>query len=312
VIRVPWSSASFLAYLGGFTILVAAETLLNVQADDHGAAGFTLWATLVFAALAAVALAARNRGHYVIAGLLALTSVLAFAVVVGSLLNWFGWLDVRDVGFEGFHFWKLVLVLLTVVAAAVALRVFRFPLLVFVVAATAWYFATDLISNGGNWSAIVTIAAGVVLLLSALAADAEATDVKGFWLHVVSGLTIGGGLLWFFHTGDVDWILVGLAGLAYIALGDLLARTSWVVLGAWGMLQATGHFADKWSGSGEGIFRVFYLFPFAFSFDGDYSDRPERRWIGPLIFVALAVVFFAIALALARRRRDTIAGAELI
>ena len=42
-VRVPWSSASFLVYLGGLTILVATLTLLSIQADEHGAAGLVLW-----------------------------------------------------------------------------------------------------------------------------------------------------------------------------------------------------------------------------------------------------------------------------
>ena len=52
--------------------------------------------------------------------------------------------------FRGFRFWLLVLELATVVAAAVALRRFRFPLLVFVVAAAIWFFVVDLISGGGG------------------------------------------------------------------------------------------------------------------------------------------------------------------
>jgi hypothetical protein len=313
VIRVPWSSASFLAYLGGFTVLSAAGALLTVQSNDHGAGSFVLWAALIFAVFVALASAARKTGHYVIAGLLALSCVVAFTVFVGSILDWFGWLHHLTDGFDGFHFWLLVLELLALVAAVVALRIFRFPLLVFVVAVSGWYFTTDLISNGGNWSAIVTIAAGLVLLMAAVSADAGESDLNGFWLHVVSGLTLGGGLLWFFHDGDVDWILVGAASVGYIALGDRLARSSWVVLGAWGMLQTASHFADKWSQAGEGLFfPLFYLFPFGLSFDGEYSQTHEHQWIGPLIFAAVAGVFFAIALLLARRRRDTIPGAELL
>ncbi|MEO8291421.1 MAG: hypothetical protein ABI649_10560, partial [Gaiellaceae bacterium] len=136
--------------------------------------------------------------------------------------------------------------------------------------------------------------------------------VNGFWLHVVAGLTIGGGFLWFFHEGDLDWILVGAAGLAYVALGDRLARSSWIVLGAWGMLQAASHFATKWSAIGEGFFPIPYLFPFVFSFEGGYSESHRHEWLGPLIFAALGVVFLGLALLLARRRRDTIPAAELL
>src|SRR4030095_9799170 len=45
----------------------------------------------------------------------------------------------------------------------------------------------------------------------------------GFWLHAVAGLTIGGGLLWFFHDGTFEWILVAVVVVAYMAIGDGLA-----------------------------------------------------------------------------------------
>jgi len=308
-VRVPWSSASFLAYVGGLTILFATISLLVVQSDDHAAAGFVFWAGLVFVAVAACALAARRTGHPVTAGLLALSSVAAFVVFIGAILDWFGWLpDNPEPNFDGFHFWLLVLELLTVVAAAVALRIFRFPLLVFVVAGASWFFTTDLISNGGDWSAIVTIAVGLVILFAALGADAGESKVNGFWLHVVSGLTIGGGLLWFFHDGDFDFIVMAIAGLLYIALGDRLLRSSWVVLGAWGILQTASHYAEKWSDVSE-FFAFFYVFPFSDPFDEGYSGR---KWIGPLVFTLTGAVFIGIALLLARRRRDGVPAAELL
>jgi hypothetical protein len=68
--RAPWSSASFLTYLGGITILAAAGSLLEVQSGEHGAAGFVGWAALIFLFVTALALFARAGGHRVTAGLL--------------------------------------------------------------------------------------------------------------------------------------------------------------------------------------------------------------------------------------------------
>lgn len=308
-VRVPWSNASVLVYLGGLVILGAILALLDVQSREHGDLGLVFWAALVLAVLVACALGFRGSGHPVTAGLFALSSVAAFTVFVGAVFNWFGWLpNGNEFVFRGFHFWKLVLELLTVFAAAVALRTFRFPLLVFAVAGSAWFFVTDLISGGGDWSAIVTIAFGAVVLLRAVGVDADGARVRAFWLHVVAGLAIGGGLLWFFHDGDFDWILIAVVGLLYIALGDRLLRSSWVVLGAWGILQAASHFAAKWSNL-DFLFTFFYLFPFAITLD-NYGENPEHRWAGPLTFAVTGLVFIGIALFLARRRRDVIPAAE--
>ena len=84
-VRVPWSSASFLVYLGGLTILASTLALISVQSDEHGAAGLVLWAALIFIVLAGAAEAARNRNHLVTGGLLAVSSVAAFVIFVGAI-----------------------------------------------------------------------------------------------------------------------------------------------------------------------------------------------------------------------------------
>jgi hypothetical protein len=311
VVRVPWSGASFLAYLGGFTMLLGGLSLLGVQADEHGDAGLVFWSVLVYAFFAALAYIALKAGHRVTAGLLAVASVFAFSVLVGALFSWFGWWpdDAQDSAFGGFRLALLAFELLTLLAAVIAWRIFRFPLLVFLIAVSAWFFVTDLISGGGDWSAIVTVLVGVALFMAAGAADAGESRVSGFWLHVASGLAIGGGLLWFFHDGDLDWILIGLAGLAYIAIGDRLGRSSWVVLGAWGLLQTATHFASKWSDVFEGFFPFSFLF---FPFSGFSGPSEEHRWAGPLVYAGFGLLFFALALSVARRRRGVTPGAELI
>ncbi len=308
-VRVPWSSASFLAYLGGITILGAILALLGVQSGEHGAGGFVFWALLLFVVLAGAAEAARIRGHFVTGGLLAISAVASFVVFVGAILDWFGWLPNTtddEVFFNGFHFWLLVLELIAVMAAAVALRRFRFPLLVIVLAAAIWSFAFDLLSNGGGWAAIVSIAVGLAFLLAGIAIDDGPSRSYGFWLHVAAGLAIGGGLLWFFHGGDVDWIVVAVIGLLYIALGRRLGRSSWVVLAAWGMLQTASHFADKWSSFSD--FFLFPLFPFVAlaGFDGEGAHH-AHEWAGPVTFAVTGLVFIGIAIFLARRSRPPLA-----
>jgi hypothetical protein len=313
VVRVPWSGASFLAYLGGFTILFATGALLGVLAGDYGAAGFVLLALLVLAVTLVLAFSALLTRHRVTAGLFALTAVVAVVVFAGSLLHWFGWLNNPEVTFGGFDLARFFLAVLMVVASAFALAIFRFPLLVLFLAASTYFFVADLISNGGDWTAIVSILIGLVFLTAAVGVDLGESSYYGLWLHVAAGLVIGGGLLWFFHDGDVDFILVAVLALAYVVIGDGLARSSWIVLGAWGLLQTAEHFAAKWSSVGDFLF---YFFPFPFfpfqepSFEEEVSSAHE--WAGPLVFVAAGLVFIALALTLPRRRRETIPAAGVL
>jgi hypothetical protein len=310
-VRVPWSSASFLVYVGGLTILLATFTLLSLASDDHGAGGFVWWSLLIFVVLSVAAFGARQTGHPVTAGVLALSSVASFVIVLGAVLDWFGWLPDLDHPFRGFRFWLLVLELATVVAAAMALRRFRFPPFVFVVAAASWFFVVDLISGGGDWSAIVTVGVGLVFLVAAVSVD-RGSRTYGFWLHVASGLAIGGGLLWFFHDGDFDWVLIAVAALLYLALGDALVRSSWVVFAGWGLLQVTTHFAGKWADVGvSALFPLsFFLFPF-FGYD-ESVEHKGHAWAGPISFAVLGIVFIGIGLLIARRRQGVIPAAELL
>ena len=315
VARVPWSSASFLVYLGGITILAALAALLGIESGEHGSAGLAGWALLVFLAVTASAVLARAQGHRVTAGLLALSSIAAYVVLIGALLDWLGWLAPTTSAFGGFRVSVLFLELSVVVAGGVALAVFRFPLLVLVVAAGTWFFLTDLLSGGGDWSAVLAILIGLAMLAAALAVDRGATRPYALWLHVVAGLTIGGGLLWFLHDGDLAWTTVALVGLGYIALGDRWMRSSWVVLGAWGILQAAGYFALKLGATAsEAFFVFFYFFPFAIAnaFESGFEDRNTHEWAAPAVFMFTGVLFVGIGLLLVRRRREKIAGAELL
>jgi hypothetical protein len=289
--------------------LFATVAFLDTQSEGHGHAGLVLWSALALAVVGVLAFIALGTGHSVTAGLLALSTVAAVVVFLGALLDWLGWLpDLEQPGFRGFHFWLLVLELTAVLAALVALAIFRFPLLVFAATGAGWYFTTDLISNGGDWSAIVTILYGLVIFLIALGVDMGESRPFGLWLHVVAGATIGGGLLWFFHEDDWEWILIAFVALIYIALGDRLLRSSWVVFGAWGALQSTAHFAAKWS---EITAPLFYLFPFSIELDS-YDERHAHPWAGPVLFGAVGLAFIGIALFLARRRRAVIPAAELL
>ena len=51
----------------------------------------------------------------------------------------------------------------TLIAALVARQIFRFPLLMLIVVGLTWFFVTDLISGGGDWTAVVTFVIGLVV-----------------------------------------------------------------------------------------------------------------------------------------------------
>jgi hypothetical protein len=113
--------------------------------------------------------------------------------------------------------------------------------------------------------------------------------VYGFWAHVGAGLTLGGGLLYVWHSSNTDWVLIAFASLVFIALAASFRRSSYAVLGAIGLFLATSHFVDEWFGSP--------ILPFFFGANGP-DDNPVAQ---ALSYAVLGGVLMLIGLWLARR-----------
>jgi hypothetical protein len=278
---------SFLLYAGGLAILLSLYALLASLSGDYGAAAFVGWTLLVYAVLAVCAFGARRAGHPVTAGLLALSAVVALITFVGALEDWFGWLPHAKDPFAGFHIGAFLLELVAIVVSFAALRIFRFPLFVLFTTALTWFFVTDLLSGGGNWTAVVTLVFGLLLVPIGSAAN----PVNGFWVHVVAGVTIGGALLYFWHAGDVRWILAAIVGLVFILVGNGLGRSSYAVLGVFGLLLSWTHFVSGWFGLGV---------PALFGFYG--GGGGTRWWAVALCYAGYGLALMVIALALEHRR----------
>ena len=245
VLKPRWTTASFLLYVGGLTVLGSAVGALSYLGSSYSEGALVLWALLVLSVLYVIAHGFRIRKRWIAAGIFAFASVLAWAVFVYALWVWFGWLDENSVSgpFEGFSVARLSFVLLVLAACVDDGRRFRFPLISVITAFALWYFITDLISGGGNWSTWVTLIIGLLYLAVAGAMDSPAS----FWWHLVSGILIGGALLEWWHDSDLDWALISVAALVFVAIAYGTKRSSWAVLATVGFFLAGAHFADEWS-----------------------------------------------------------------
>jgi hypothetical protein len=176
------------------------------------------------------------------------------------------------------------------VAALVALQLFRFPLIVLTIVVLAWFLITDLVSGGGSWSAIVTFLVGLVFLAAAVSVDAGPNRPYGMWLHVGAGLTIGGSLVYFLHHSNFEWALIVVGGLLYILLADALDRSSWAVLGTVGILMAAVHYSIELTHVRLTIF-------------GEGVGRGSRGWAPSVVFGLAGVLLLLLGGSLARRAR---------
>ena len=241
-LRPRWSSASALAYIGAFVVLLATAALLGILGDLHGEAALVGYSALATAAALGLALVLQERDRPVAAGVAATLAVVFFAVVVAALLSLIGILDVDDDGYQpGTHLVEIAIV----GGALLALRRFRAPLLVLPIALTLGITIGDLASSAFSWDdaeETVSLAVGAVLAVAGVAVDRSGRRPYGFWLHAVGGVTFGGALL-SLVSGDAGWALVGLVSLAYVAAAYLLGRSSYAVIGAVGILATTTYFS---------------------------------------------------------------------
>lgn len=286
-----WTTSSFLLYAGGLTVLLAALAALAYLSSQYGDAAYAGWAALVLVVLSAISDGLRRRGRWLVAGVFAYVSVIAWAAFLAALWTWFGWLSASpstsSSPFRGFSVARLSLELLVLLAAWSDRRRFRFPFLSSVSTFVGWLFVTDLVSNGGNWSAVVTLLVG----LGYLAAGTARGEPSAFWLHLTAGVLVGGAILYWWHTSDWQWALVAGAALLYVRMARSSGRSSWAVLATVGLLAAATHFTIGWAREG-------------FSFFGDGSGGPPRLWVPSVVFAFVGFLLVALGLFAGRGRGE--------
>lgn len=292
-----WTSASFLVYTGGLTVLLSAIAALEyLSTQFRGAGEGTAWSLLVLVVLYAIAHALRRRGRTLAAGIFAFASVIAWAVLVAVLFRWWGWSFVGS-SFRHWSWPRLAWELLILAAARDDHRRFRFPLIRLISAVVGWIFVVDLITSGGDLTAAVTLIVGLAYLLAGAIRNDRPSS---FWLHTVSGLLVGGSLLYWLHSGDVEWAFVGVFSVAFIAVGSRLARSSWTVLGALGLGMVGTRETMIWTGL------PFVGERFLFGIGPETRFVPagsHHPWAGIVTFAVLGFLYVALGL-LSRRRTE--------
>jgi hypothetical protein len=177
----------------------------------------------------------------------------------------------------------------------VAVRIFRFPLLMLPVALVAWYGLVDnvlvLIGVTSDDAEAVAIAIGLLLVAVAVWLDRSDRAPYAFWPHVVGSVAAGGGILELLGDDDWAWALGGLISLVYIALARAFRRSSYTVIGALGVLAVGTYFIEKWYSS--------ISLPFFFESEGS----SEPAWKAALGYIVLGLVLVVLGLLVDRGTR---------
>jgi len=284
-LKPVWKTSSYLVYAGGLIVLGAAIAALSYLSGHYGSGALTGWALLVLAVLSTIAESLRRRERWVAAGIFAFASVIAWGAFVGIAWHWFGWLDSWNSAFGGWSVSHLSLELLVLTAALNDRRRWRFPLITLISAVVGWFFVTDFVSNGGEWTYTVTLLIGLAYLIGGSISD----QPSAFWLHFVGGALIGASLLHWWHSTDTNWALISAAALVYVWIAYITKRSSWAVFGSIGFFLATIH----------------YLFSTATNSSGIPTSVPSiSGWAPSVAFACLG--FWLVLLGLAARRRSAV------
>jgi hypothetical protein len=232
-----WTSATFLVYTGGLTVLLGGLAALAYLTANYGHAAEAGWALLILVILYGIAHALRGRERPIAAGIFAFASVIAWGAFVVLLFRWWGWNGV-DASVEHWSWSRTLAILLILAAARDDRRRFNFPFIRVISAVLGWVLVIDLLPAGGNWSAAWAFIVGLAYLL----AGTIRNEPSAFWLHLVGGLLIGGAIIDWAHTSDGDYAVVSIVAFLFVILAYATKRSSWAVLGTIGFFIATIHY----------------------------------------------------------------------
>ena len=236
-VKPIWTSSSFLVYTGGLTVLLGGLVALGYLSSQYGKGALAGWSLLILAVLYAIAHAFLIRERRIAAGIFAFAAVIAWAVFIAFLFTWFGWTGVSG-SFAHWSWSRLAFWLLILAAAWDDRRRFGFPFIRLISLVVAWIFVIDLITNGGNFTAAVTLVVGLVYL----ATGRILKEPSSFWFHLMAGLLIGGPVLYWWHTSDAQWAIVSIVAFLYVGVAYATRRSTWAVLGTIGFFAATIHY----------------------------------------------------------------------
>jgi hypothetical protein len=236
-IKPIWTSATFLVYTGGLTVLLGGLAALGYLSNRYGDGAKAAWALLILVILYVIAHALRLRGRQIAAGIFAFAAVIAWAAFVILLFRWWGWNGV-DASIKHWSWSRNLALLLILAAAWDDRRRFAFPFIRAISAILVWIFVIQLLPAGHNLTAAITLIVGLAYLLLGAIHDTP----SAFWLHLVGGLLIGGAILFWDHTSDGNFAFVLIVALVYVAIAYATHRSSWAVLGTIGFFIATIHY----------------------------------------------------------------------
>jgi hypothetical protein len=271
-----FDAAHLLWYAGALIVIGAMGLFSTVAFSQMGGGALTACAI-------AYAIGFTVAGHYLWhsknlrtpGGLLVAVAVSMAPLAVYGIQDALGWWGKfgKPGTVHDFYVWIkgswVLMEIATVVAGAVALRYFRFPFIVALIAVALWFMSMDLapwISGVDHLDFAmrrrVSIWFGFLVLALAWTVDYRSRSGDfAFWLHLFGLLAFWGGITASDSATELGRAVYCLFNVGLLAIAVILMRRAYAVFGAFGVCLYLGHLADK-------VFKDSLLFPFSLSLIG--------------------------------------------
>jgi hypothetical protein len=269
VVHVLW-------YMGALVVITAMGLFSTLAFSQMG--GQALAATAVI-----YAVLFGGTGHYLWTvrklttpgGLLIAIAVSMIPLAVyGIQDSYSAWNQFGKPGtFRDFYVWIkgswIFMELGTIAGGIIALRFYRFPFIVFIIAFALWFMSMDIVpwitgSPFGDWdtSRRVSVGFGLGITLAAVVVNMrQRSGDFAFWLYLFGVMTFWGGISASSNGTPVDKALYCAMNIGFLMLAAFLGRRVFAVFGTMGIAFYLGDLADK-------VFKDSMLFPFALSLIG--------------------------------------------
>ncbi|WP_407178749.1 hypothetical protein [Bradyrhizobium sp. STM 3562] len=191
---------------------------------------------------------------------------------VQAELGWWGKFGAPG-SYRDFYVWIkgswILMEVATVIAGVVALRFFRFPFIVAIIAFALWFMSMDLTPwmfgvdhFDFEMRRKVSVWFGLVILATAWAVDYRSRGGDfAFWLHLFGLFAFWGGITATEGATELGKAVYCLLNVGLLFVAVVIMRRAYAVFGALGIALYLGHLADV-------VFKDSLLFPFALSLIG--------------------------------------------
>jgi hypothetical protein len=266
-----------LLWYAGALIVIGAMGLFSTAAFSQLGGRALIACAALYAAVSTFA------GHYlwhekklrVPGGLLIAIAVSMAPLAVYGVQSELGWWSRfgKPGTYHDFYVWIkgswIFMEIATVIAGSIALRFFRFPFIVALIAFALWFMSMDLTPWVFGVEHVdfemqrkVSVWFGFGMLVVAWVVDYRSrNDDFAFWLHLFGLMAFWGGITATSGATEVGRAVYGLFNVGLVFVSVIVMRRAYALFGALGISLYLGHLADV-------VFENSLLFPFALSLIG--------------------------------------------